>query len=189
MSALKTAGLTFSVFQGQGMPPSRPETGGEEKLSRDTRSGVHRELGSQRQPGRWPSRVGRPSVARSCGCGEHGWLLLRKPTMRQQDRRCPPPQRRGSYRGPKGTGKSSPQLLSRATQRGGAGSQFSHWSLGQTYNFRPRLDLSFPTWTGAGTRPPLLGIAGVIAHLERGQRRRGRRLEGQVSSHWYFLVL
>lgn len=90
MSALKTAGLTFSVFQGQGMPPSRPETGREEKLSRDTRSGVHRELGSQRQPGRWPSRVGRPSVARSCGCGEHGWLLLRKPTMRQQDRRCPP---------------------------------------------------------------------------------------------------
>lgn len=99
--ARKTAGLVFSVSQGQDMPPWRPETGMEERPSRDTHSGVHRELEGQRRPGRWPSRVGRPSVARSCSCGQHGQLPPRTPVVRQQAWSCPW-KRRGRHRGPKG---------------------------------------------------------------------------------------
>lgn len=125
----KTAGLIFSVSQGQDMPPSRPETGREERPSRDTRSGVHRELEGQRWPGRWPSMVDRPSVARSCGCGQHGQLSPRTPAVRQQAWRCPR-KRRGRYRGPKGDRQefsTAPELEEHRGAGQGLSSQAGVW--------------------------------------------------------------
>ena len=59
---------------------------------------------------------------------------------------------------------------------------------GADLHLRPRLEIRFPTCikvsSGTGTCPPLLGIAGVTAHLEM-----GRRVEGQELSHGCILVL